>query len=152
MYRSHRWAVPVERDMTRIVYVNIERYLEPPSFLTRLHRGMSWPIRNWSHNFNFRWADVDAERTCRYDVPEYLTPTDSTVVVIRKVLTEYARGVHTSEELAQLEAQGGIREEELVTERALEALDVAQSTYADDIKEGIARTRSQAEWGKPANS
>jgi hypothetical protein len=150
MYRSHRWAVPIERDMTRIVYVNIERYLEAPSFVTRLHRGMSWPIRNWSHNFNFRWADVDAERTCRYDVPEYLTPTDSTVVVIRKVLTEYARGVHTSEEISQLEAAGGIKEEGLVTERAMEALQVAQSAYVEDIKEGIARTRTQADWDKSA--
>jgi phenylpropionate dioxygenase-like ring-hydroxylating dioxygenase large terminal subunit len=152
MYRSHRWAVPIERDMTRIVYVNIERYLEPPSFFTRLHRGISWPIRNWSHNFNFRWADVDAERTCRYDVPEYLTPTDSTVVVIRKVLTEYARGVHTSEEIAQLEAAGGIKEEELVNERAMEALKVAQSAYAEDIKEGLAKTRTQADWEKSAGS
>jgi hypothetical protein len=85
-------------------------------------------------------------------VPEYLTPTDSTVVVIRKVLTEYARGVHTSEEIAQLEAAGGIKEEELVNERAMEALKVAQSAYAEDIKEGLAKTRTQADWEKSAGS
>ena len=151
-YRSHRWAVPVDRDMTRIVYVNIERYLEKPTVQTRLYRGFTWPYRNWSHNFNFRWADVDAERTCRYEVPEYLTPTDSTVVVIRKVLTEYARGVHTAEELKELEAKGGIQEEELVTQRNLEIAEAAQSASAEKIKEGLARTRSDAEWGETGGS
>ncbi len=145
-FRSHHWAVPVDRDMTRIVYVNIERYLEPPSIVTKIHRGLSWPIRNWSHNFNFRWADVDAERTCRYEVPEYLPPTDSTVVVIRKVLTEYARGTHTAEELKELEAKGGIQEEELVIQRNLEIMEAAQTLHAEEIKEGIAKTRSDAEW------
>ena len=139
-YRSHRWAVPIERDMTRVCYINIERYQEAPSLKTRLYKGFTWPFRNWSHNFNFRYADLDAERTCRYDIPEYLSATDSTVVVIRKVITEYARGVHTAEELAELEAKGGIQEEELVTGRNLDALKEAQSVHATDIKEGLAKT------------
>jgi hypothetical protein len=138
--------------MTRIVYVNIERYLEPPSLATRLYKGATWPYRNWSHNFNFRWADVDAERTCRYEVPEYLMPTDSTVVVIRKVLTEYARGMHTAEELKELEAKGGIQEEELVTQRNLEIMEAAQTLHAEEIKEGLAKTRSETEWGSAPTS
>jgi phenylpropionate dioxygenase-like ring-hydroxylating dioxygenase large terminal subunit len=147
-YRSHRWAVPVERDMTRIVYVNIERYAEAPSLTTRIYKGFTWPVRNWNHNFNFRWADVDAERTSRYDAPEYLTPTDSTVVVIRKVLTEYARGVHTAEELKEIEARG-IREEELVTQRNLELVETAQSAHAEEIKVGLAQTGYGAQNGSP---
>ena len=148
-YRSHRWAVPVDRDMTRIVYVNIERYTEKQSLANRIYRGFTWPYRNWSHNFNFRWADVDAERTSRYEVPEYLTPTDSTVVVIRKVLTEYARGTHTAEELKELEAKGGIKEEELVTQRNLEVAETAQTLHSEEIKEGLAKTRTEADWKAP---
>jgi phenylpropionate dioxygenase-like ring-hydroxylating dioxygenase large terminal subunit len=137
-FRSHRWAVPIERDMTRIVYVNIERYQEAPSVATRFYKGFTWPYRNWIHNFNFRWADVDVERTCRYDVPEYLTPTDSTVVSIRKVLTEYGRGVHTAAELKELEEKG-VREEQLVDKRNAEIAITAHSAHADEIKEGLAR-------------
>ena len=124
--------------MTRIVYVNIERYQEAPSTMKRIYKGATWPFRNWGHNFNFRWADVDAERTCRYDVPEYLTPTDSTVVVIRKVLTEYARGVHTAEELKEIEARG-VLEEQLVDPRNAELAVTAHSAHADEIKEGLAK-------------
>jgi phenylpropionate dioxygenase-like ring-hydroxylating dioxygenase large terminal subunit len=136
-FRSHRWAVPVENDVTRIVYVNIERYKEAPTMLTRIRKGATWPYRNWIHNFNFRWADVDAERTCRYDVPEFLVPTDSTVVVIRKVLTEYARGVHTAEEIKELEAKG-IKEERLVDQLNAEVAVTGNSAHAEEIKEGLA--------------
>src|SRR5947207_1160088 len=133
-FRSHRWAVPIDRDFTRIIYLNIERYFEPPSLKTRLLRNMSWPVRNFDHNFNFRYADVDAERTCRYDLPEYLSPTDSTVVVIRKVLAEYARGVHNREDLEELSATE-TREEEIVLQRNLEALSASHSVQAEGIRE-----------------
>jgi hypothetical protein len=138
VFRSHRWAVPVERDMTRICYINIERYLAPPSFKTRFMRGLSWPARSYSHNYNFRYADVDAERTCQYNIPEYLSASDSTVVVIRKVLTEYARGVRNPEMPDELLT----REEEEVKRRYVEALEVAQasSLHSERIKEGLTET------------
>jgi phenylpropionate dioxygenase-like ring-hydroxylating dioxygenase large terminal subunit len=138
VFRSHRWAVPVERDMTRICYINIERYLTPPSFKTRFMRGLSWPARSYSHNYNFRYADVDAERTCQYNIPEYLSASDSTVVVIRKVLTEYARGVRNPEMPDELLT----REEEEVKRRYVEALEVAQasSLHSERIKEGLTET------------
>ena len=136
LYVDHRWAVPVERDMTRMVYLCIERFSEKPSAKTRFLSGVTWPWRNWTKNFNFRYADLDAERTCQYDLPEYLSATDSTVVVIRKVLAEYARGVRQpSEEVAK-----GSREEELVTERNLRALESSTSINAPSIKEGLAKT------------
>ena len=136
LYVDHRWAVPVERDMTRMVYLCIERFSEKPSAKTRFLSGVTWPWRNWTKNFNFRYADLDAERTCQYDLPEYLSATDSTVVVIRKVLAEYARGVRQpSEEVAE-----GSREEELVTERNLRALESSTSINAPSIKEGLAKT------------
>jgi phenylpropionate dioxygenase-like ring-hydroxylating dioxygenase large terminal subunit len=135
-YRSHRWAVPVERDLTRVVYINIERYTEAPSAWTRFYKGCTWPWRNWNHNFNFRYADLDAERTCQYNIPEYLSATDSTVVVIRKVLTEYARGVRSPEMTEEIRT----REDELVTAHNLEALQTAQSSYTEDIRQGLAKS------------
>src|SRR5690606_38690272 len=98
-----------------------------------------------AHNFNFRYADLDAERTSQYNIPEYLSATDSTVVVIRKVLTTYARGVHNAEELSQLEAEGGTREERLVTERNLAMADAIQSAHAAEIKEGLSQSGLQVD-------
>jgi hypothetical protein len=86
-------------------------------------------------NFNFRYADLDAERTCQYWLPEYLSATDSTVVVIRKALAEYGRGVRQPEA-----GEAEILEEELVTRRNLEALAGANSRHLDEIREGLART------------
>jgi len=101
-YSSHRWAVPVERDLTRVVYINIERYYGEPSRLRRIYKGATWPWRNWAHNYNFRRADLDAERTCQYSIPEYLSSTDSKVVVTRKLMAEYAR---TPKPLEKAEAE-----------------------------------------------
>jgi hypothetical protein len=136
VFRSHRWAVPIERDMTRVCYINIERYLERPSLKTRFFRGLSWPVRNYDHNFNFRYADLDAERSCQYSIPEYLSATDSTVAVIRKVLVGYARGVRSPE----APEEGETREEEQVRKRYLEALESASSTHTETIKEGLTET------------
>jgi hypothetical protein len=134
-YRSHRWAVPVERDLTRVCYINIERYQEAPSLFKRIYKGCTWPWRNFAHNFNFRYADLDAERTCQYNIPEYLSATDSTVVVIRKVLTEYARGVRSPE----MSDEQAILEETLVDKRNLEVMQAANTIHEQEIKEGLAR-------------
>lgn len=134
-FKSHRWAVPVENDMTRIIYLNIERYAEAPSLMTRSVKNLTWPWRNWSFNYNFRYADYDAERSCQYHIPEYLSATDSTVVVIRKVLANYARGVKMPDDV-ELETP----EEERVTALNLEAAEIANSVHAEQIKEGLTRT------------
>ena len=138
-YRSHRWAVPIERDMTRVCYINIERYQEAPSLKTRLYKGFTWPFRNWSHNFNFRYADLDAERSCQYSIPEYLSATDSRVVVTRKLLAEYGRGVHKPGELSDLET----REDELIAQRNLDAVEAGQSVHLERIRDGLAKTGLQ---------
>jgi phenylpropionate dioxygenase-like ring-hydroxylating dioxygenase large terminal subunit len=134
-FKSHRWAVPVENDMTRIVYLNIERYAEAPSLWTRSIKNITWPWRNFSFNYNFRFADYDAERSCQYHLPEYLSSTDSTVVVIRKVMAEYARGVKMPENV-EMEAP----EEERVAALNLEAAEKANSVHAHEIKEGLTKS------------
>ena len=133
-YRSHRWAVPVERDLTRIVYVNIERYAKAPSMFRRAYKNLTWPFRNWAHNFNFRFADIDAERSCQYQMPEYLSATDSTVVVIRKLLADYARGVDRPEEGLSS------KKEQRVDELNLEVLKMGNSAHLGEIKEGLSKT------------
>ena len=133
VFRSTRWPVPVERDLTRVVYLNVERYSEAPSILRRFWSGLRWPTKNWLLNYNFRNPDYDAERTCQYDVPEHLSSTDSTVVAIRKLIAEYGRGATKVEEVT--------REEEIVAERTETVIDDSDRSQAEVIKEGLSKIR-----------
>ena len=92
-FQSTRWAVPVEANLTRMVYLNVERYSKKPGWATRLYKGLTWPYRNWDLNFNFRNQDYDAEKYVLYTAPEYMSVTDSVVVATRRLFTEYARDV-----------------------------------------------------------
>ena len=91
-FRSTRWAVPVEANLTRMVYLNVERYASRPGMIRRLWSGVTWPYRNWELNFNFRNQDYDAEKYVQYASPEYLSSTDSVVVAMRRLFVEHARG------------------------------------------------------------
>ena len=127
-FRSTRWAVPVEDNLTRMVYLNVERYSKPPSLLRRLWSNASWPYRNWELNFNFRNQDYDAEKYVQYAFPEYLSSTDSVVVAMRRLFVEHARDVQRRRE----------REEELP-----ESL---EETAAEEmVREGDARVAAASE-------
>jgi hypothetical protein len=97
-FRSTRWAVPVEENLTRMVYLNVERYSRPPSLLRRFWSSVTWPYRNWELNFNFRNQDYDAEKYVQYSFPEYLSSTDSVVVAMRRLFAEHARDVQRRRE------------------------------------------------------
>jgi phenylpropionate dioxygenase-like ring-hydroxylating dioxygenase large terminal subunit len=97
-FRSTRWAVPVEENLTRMVYLNVERYSRPPSLLRRFWSSVTWPYRNWELNFNFRNQDYDAEKYVQYSFPEYLSSTDSVVVAMRRLFVEHARDVQRRRE------------------------------------------------------
>ena len=92
-FRSTRWPVPVEENLTRMVYLNVERYEKRPGFFRRLVSGATWPYRNWELNFNFRNQDYDAEKYTQYDMPEYLSSTDSVVVAMRRLFADHNRDV-----------------------------------------------------------
>lgn len=113
-FRSTRWAVPVEANLTRMVYLNVERYRRRPNPLRRLWSSVTWPYRNWELNFNFRNQDYDAEKYVQYDLPEYLSSTDSVVVAMRRLFVEHARDVQRRRE----------REEELPESPAETAADL----------------------------
>ena len=97
-FRSTRWAVPVEDNLTRMVYLNVERYSKPPNLLRRFWSSATWPYRNWELNFNFRNQDYDAEKYVQYSRPEYLSSTDSVVVAMRRLFVEHARDVQRRRE------------------------------------------------------
>jgi hypothetical protein len=97
-FRSTRWAVPVEENLTRMVYLNVERYDKRPNVVKRLWSSVTWPYRNWVLNFNFRNQDYDAEKYVQYSFPEYLSSTDSVVVAMRRLLVEHARDVQRRRE------------------------------------------------------
>jgi len=97
-YRSTRWPVPVEENLTRMVYLNVERYSKPPGLIRRTKSAVTWPYRNWVTNFNFRNQDYDAEKYTQYAMPEYLSSTDSVVVAMRRLFVEHSRDVQRRRE------------------------------------------------------
>lgn len=127
-FRSTRWPVPVEENLTRMVYLNVERYSKPANVLRRFWSGMTWPYRNWELNFNFRNQDYDAEKYTQYSMPEYLSSTDSVVAAMRRLFVEHARDVQRRRE----------REEELPESR--------EETAAERmVREGDARVAAASE-------
>ena len=137
-FRSTRWAVPVEDGLTRMVYLNVERYSEHPSLMRRLWSSASWPYRNWELNFNFRNQDYDAEKYVQYDLPEYLSSTDSVVVAMRRLFVEHARDVQRRRE----------REEELpeqVEETSAEQMVREGDTRVAEVSEAFDEARLRSE-------
>ena len=97
-FQSTRWAVPVEPNLTRMVYLNVEWYSAKPGRVTRLVKGLTRPYRNWELNFNSRNQDYDAEKYVQYTAPEYMSGTDAVVVATRRLFTEDARDVKLQSE------------------------------------------------------
>jgi phenylpropionate dioxygenase-like ring-hydroxylating dioxygenase large terminal subunit len=95
-----RWCVPVEESLTRVVYFRSRR--------VRTHAGRFWQrlafhlYRNWLQNYNFSDQDYDAMYSARYQYPEYLSATDSHVVAQRRLITEHARGLKRSVQVAEM--------------------------------------------------
>ncbi len=85
-----RWCVPVEKDLSRVVYFRSYRI---KTKLGRLWERVTFKLyRNYLFHYNFSDQDYDAMRTTRYQHPEYLSATDSHVVGQRKLMVEHARG------------------------------------------------------------
>ena len=130
-FRSTRWPVPVEENLTRMVYLNVERYETRPGFFRRLVKGSTWPYRNWELNFNFRNQDYDAEKYTQYQMPEYLSSTDSVVVAMRRLFADHNRDVIRQREreevlpevLEESEAERMVREGDVKVASTSEAFD-----------------------------
>ena len=95
-----RWCVPVEKDLTRVVYFYSRRVKTPVGRLWT--RAAFLLYRNWLGHYNFSDQDYDAMRSCRYQYPEYLSATDSHVVAERRLITEHARGLKRDIEVREV--------------------------------------------------
>jgi phenylpropionate dioxygenase-like ring-hydroxylating dioxygenase large terminal subunit len=91
-----RWCVPVDENLTRVMYLCS---YQPTSLSDRIYRKLTWPIHNWVIHFNFSDQDYDAMRTARYQYPEYLSSTDSYMVMVRKNIVENGRGMKRTVEV-----------------------------------------------------
>ena len=134
-------AVPVEENLTRMVYLNVERYEQRPGLMRRMVRGATWPYRNWELNFNFRNQDYDAEKYTQYSMPEYLSSTDSVVVAMRRLFVEHNRDVQRrrrrEEELP--EAMGESEAEQMVREGDLKVAETSGTFDAGRLEEELLR-------------
>ncbi len=123
-----RWCVPVENDLTRVVYF---RSMRIKTKLGRLWERVTYRLyRNFLFHYNFSDQDYDAMRTTRYQHPEYLSATDSHVVGQRRLMVEKARG---SEKYRQTDVRDVTTAEQLVSD--------FNSDLADERPE-IAETKS----------
>ena len=106
-----RWCVPVEIDLTRLLYISASW----PKGFTRFRRKLTWPYQNWLAHFNFQSQDKDAVATVQYQYPEFLSSTDSYVVAFRKLITDHARGLNRTDEAPEVTtAEGHMYESEVL--------------------------------------
>lgn len=83
-----RWAVPVEPNLSRIVYFYFSR---PRSGLSKLIDRLRFTFIRIPLVYNFSGQDNTAATPVRYWTLEHLAPTDSQVVLLRKLILERSR-------------------------------------------------------------
>jgi hypothetical protein len=84
-----RYAVPVEANVSRIVIFHSRRL---STKLGRLGERIYFALlHNWLQNYNFSGQDSTVAAPCRYWTPESLSPTDSHLVLLRRLIRERSR-------------------------------------------------------------
>jgi phenylpropionate dioxygenase-like ring-hydroxylating dioxygenase large terminal subunit len=88
-YMFSRWAVPVDPELSRIVYMHARR---TRFAATRAALRAWWRLYyNWWNYYNFSGADDKVASPSRYWTPESLSATDSHLVMLRRLITERSR-------------------------------------------------------------
>lgn len=88
-YMFSRWAVPVDPELSRVVYMHARR---TRSAVTRAALRVWWRLYyNWWNYYNFSGADDKVASPSRYWTPESLSATDSHLVMLRRLITERSR-------------------------------------------------------------
>lgn len=88
-YMFSRWAVPVDAELSRIVYMHARR---TRFAATRVALRAWWRLYyNWWNYYNFSGADDKVASPSRYWTPESLSATDSHLVLLRRLITERSR-------------------------------------------------------------
>ena len=95
-----RWCVPVDKDMTRLVYISFGR---AKTRLGRLWVALKFKLyQQFLHHFNFSDQDYNAMRSTRWQYPEHLSATDSHLVAQRRLVAEHARGLKRAVEVKEI--------------------------------------------------
>jgi phenylpropionate dioxygenase-like ring-hydroxylating dioxygenase large terminal subunit len=84
-----RYAVPVTPNLSRVIYFHSAR---PKNELHRFWERLCFhAFYNWMIHYNFSGQDNGATAPCRYWTEEYLSPTDSHLILLRKLVVEGSR-------------------------------------------------------------
>ena len=95
-----RWCVPVDKDMTRVVFISFGR---AKTRLGRLNNLLKFKLFHQPlMHFNFSDQDYNAMRSTRWQYPEYLSATDSHLVAERRLVADHARGIKRTVEVNDL--------------------------------------------------
>jgi hypothetical protein len=85
---STRWAIPVDPNLSRIVYFYFTR---PKSALERIWDRVMFKLWRFPMAYNFSGQDNTAATPVRFFTPEHFAPTDSQLIMLRKLITEGSR-------------------------------------------------------------
>ncbi len=85
---STRYAVPVGPNLSRIVYFY---FPVASSRISRVWKKLNFLLIRNALEYNFSSQDGRGAASCRFWTPEHLAPTDSQIVIFRKMITELSR-------------------------------------------------------------
>lgn len=91
-YTLTRYSVAVTENLSRIVYFH-HRNKAGWAVARLMQKAWFYSYFNWWLHYNFSAQDGDVAAPCRYWTPEYLSSTDSHLVMLRKLVTERSRDV-----------------------------------------------------------
>ena len=84
-----RYAVPVGANMSRIVIFHARRL--PSKLMQTYERAYFALFHNWLQNYNFSAMDGTVSAPCRYWTKEMLSPTDSHLIMLRRLIRDGSR-------------------------------------------------------------
>ena len=102
---STRYAIAVGANLSRIVYFYFPR---AGNAFTRALKTLYYHLIYFPLEYNFSNQDGFGTSSCRYWTPEHLAPTDSQIVILRKMVIEMSRDAERRR--AGLGAGGGPEE------------------------------------------
>jgi hypothetical protein len=86
--QTTRYSIAVRPNLSRIIYF----YTSPSKTgAGRVKDRLLFELINNPLEYNFSSQDNGAASPCRYWTPEYLSPTDSQTVALRKLVVEHSR-------------------------------------------------------------
>jgi hypothetical protein len=94
-----RYAVPVDANRSRIVFFHMRRL--PTKFARLTERIYFFLLHNYLQNYNFSAQDSTVAAPCRFWTKEFLSPTDSHLIMLRRLIRERSRDAVRRRSLAQ---------------------------------------------------